>query len=133
MRMVLPMPKYAKPDARRAFYDEVLRRVKELPGVESAGVITFLPLSFNGMNFSFSVEGQASPSDMKLPFALYRVVSPDYFRAMGIPLQRGRFFDAHDSADSQPVILVSRRLAEQYWPGRRSGRKTTQDWTTRFA
>ena len=116
MKMVLPMPKYAKPEARRTFYDEVLRRVKELPGVESAGVITFLPLSFNGMNFAFSVEGQTAPGDMKLPFALYRAVSPDYFRAMGIPLQRGRFFDAHDSADSQPVILVSRRLAEQFWP-----------------
>ena len=115
MKMVLPMPKYVKPDARRAFYDEVLRRVNELTGVESAGVITFLPLSFNGMNFAFSVEGQPSPGDMKLPFALYRTVSPDYFRAMGIPLQRGRFFDAHDNADSQPVILVSRRLAEQFW------------------
>jgi len=117
MRMVLPMPKYAKQEARRVFYDEALRRVSELPGVESAGMITFLPLSFNGMNFSFSVEGRVSPADMKLPFALYRVVSPEYFRTMGIPLQRGRFFDAHDTADSQPVVLVSRRLAEQYWPG----------------
>ena len=117
MKMVLPMPKYAKPEIRRAFYDEVLRKVNEVPGVESAGAITFLPLSFNGMNFSFSVEGQPSPGDMKLPFALYRVVSPDYFRTMGITLQRGRFFDAHDSADSQPVIMISRQLAEQYWPG----------------
>ena len=117
MKMVLPMPKYAKPEIRRAFYDEVLRKVSEVPGIESAGAITFLPLSFNGMNFSFSVEGQSQPSDMKLPFALYRVVSPDYFRTMGITLQRGRFFDSHDSADSQPVIMISRQLAEQYWPG----------------
>jgi putative ABC transport system permease protein len=117
MKMVLPMPKYAKPEARRGFYDEMLRRVAEVPGVESAGMITFLPLSFSGMNFSFSVEGQTQPSDMKLPFALYRVVSPDYFRAMNIPLQRGRFFDTRDSAESQPVIMISRRLAEQYWPG----------------
>jgi putative ABC transport system permease protein len=117
MRMVLPMPKYAKQESRRAFYDEMLRRVGELPGVESAGIITFLPLSFNGMNFSFSVEGRASPSDMNLPFALYRVISPDYLRAMNIPLQRGRFFDAHDTADAQPVIIVDRRLAEQFWPG----------------
>jgi len=117
MRMVLPMPKYAKPEARTAFYDEMLRRVKELPGVESAGMITFLPLSFNGMNFSFSVEGQPSPPDMKLPFALYRVVSPDYFRALGIALQRGRFFDAHDVLDAPPVMLINRRLAEKYWPG----------------
>ena len=90
MKMVLPMPKYAKPDARRAFYDQMLQRVKALPGVEAAGMITVLPLSFSGMNFSFSVEGRTSPSDMQLPFALYRVVSPGYFRAMGITLQRGR-------------------------------------------
>jgi predicted permease len=117
MRMVLPFPKYAKQEARSAFYDEVLRQVKEVPGVEAAGMITFLPLSFSGMNFSFSVEGQPGPSDMKLPFALFRVVSPDYFRAMGIPLQRGRFFEAHDAPDSTPVTLVNRRLAERYWPG----------------
>ena len=117
MRVALPMPKYAKPELRRAFYDQVLQRVREVPGVESAGVITFLPLSFNGMNFSFSVEGKAAPGDMKLPFALYRVVSPDYFNAMQIPLQRGRFFDSHDSLDSQPVLLINRRLAEQFWPG----------------
>ncbi|HEU4765775.1 MAG TPA: ABC transporter permease, partial [Pyrinomonadaceae bacterium] len=117
MRMVLPMPKYRTPETRRAFYDEVLRRIDDLPAVESAGMITFLPLSFNGMNFSFSVEGHPSATDMNLPFAIYRVVSPDYFRAMGIPLQRGRFFEAHDTPDSPPVILVNRRLAEQYWPG----------------
>jgi len=116
MKMVLPMPKYSKPEARQAFYDEVLRRIKELPGVESAGMITFLPLVVNGMNFTFSVEGQSSPGDMKLPFAVYRVVSPGYFSAMGIPLQRGRFFEAHDSADSQKVVLVNRRLAQQFWP-----------------
>jgi putative ABC transport system permease protein len=117
MRMVLPFPKYAKQETRRAFYDEVLRQVKEVPGVEAAGMITFLPLSFSGMNFSFSVDGRPSPSDMNLPFALFRVVSPDYFRAMGIPLQRGRYFEAHDSPESTPVVLINRRMAEQYWPG----------------
>jgi putative ABC transport system permease protein len=117
MRMVLPFPKYAKQEARRAFFDEVLRQVKEVPGIEAAGVITFLPLSFNGMNFSFSVEGRPAPSDMKLPFALFRVVSPEYFRAMGIPLLRGRFFEAHDMPDVTPVTVIDRRLAERYWPG----------------
>jgi putative ABC transport system permease protein len=115
--MVLPFPKYAKQETRRAFYDEVLRQVKEVPGVEAAGMITFLPLSFSGMNFSFSVDGRPSPSDMNLPFALFRIVSPDYFRAMGIPLQRGRYFEAHDSPESTPVVLINRRMAEQYWPG----------------
>ena len=117
MRMVLPFPKYAKKEARSAFYDEVLRQVKETPGVEAAGMITFMPLSFSGMNFSFSVEGRSAPSDMNLPFALFRVVSPDYFRAMGIPLLRGRYFEAQDSPDTTPVTLINHRLAEQYWPG----------------
>jgi predicted permease len=117
MRMVLPSSKYAKPEQRRAFYDELLRRVDELPGVDSAGMITFLPLSFSGMNFAFSVEGRAAPGDMNLPLAVYRVVSPDYFRTMGIPLQRGRIFDSRDTADSPAVIVVNRRLAENFWPG----------------
>jgi putative ABC transport system permease protein len=116
MRMVLPFPKYAKQETRRAFYDEVLRQVEETPGVEAAGMITFLPLSFSGMNFSFSVEGHSGPSDLNLPFALWRVVSPDYFRAMGIPLLRGRYFELHDSPESTPVVLINRRFAEQYWP-----------------
>jgi putative ABC transport system permease protein len=106
-----------KADARNAFYSELLRRVDEIPGVESAGMISFLPLSTSGMKFSFSVEGHASPTDMNLPFALYRAVSPDYFRATGIPLQRGRFFDTHDLPDATPVVVVNRRLAEHFWPG----------------
>jgi len=117
MRMVLPMPKYAKPENRRAFYDELLRRVDELPGVESAGMISFLPLSTSGMKFSFSVEGRNQPNDMQLPFALYRVVSPDYFNALGVALQRGRLFDSRDSATSTPAIIINRHLAEQFWPG----------------
>ena len=117
MRMVLPFTKYAKPEQRTAFYDELLRKVDELPGVESAGMITFLPLSFSGMNFAFSIEGRSAPGDMNLPLAVYRVVSPDYFRAMGIPLQRGRGFDSRDRSDTPPVIVVNRRLAEHFWPG----------------
>jgi putative ABC transport system permease protein len=117
MRMVLPSTKYAKPEQRRVFYDELLRRVDELPGVESAGMITFLPLSFSAMKFAFSVEGRPAPRDMELPMAIYRVVSPEYFRAMGIPLQRGRFFDSRDTAQSPPLFIVNRRMAEHFWPG----------------
>lgn len=117
MRMVLPMPKYLEPESRRAFYDELLRRIDEIPGVESVGINTRLPLSTSGMKFSFSVEGRTLPTDSNLPFAVYRVVNPDYFRALRIPLHRGRVFDTHDSAGSTPVFLINRRLAEQFWPG----------------
>ena len=57
------------------------------------------------------------PSDTNLPFAVYRVVNPDYFNAMGIPLQRGRVFDQRETAESIPALIVNRRLAEQFWPG----------------
>lgn len=117
MRTVLPWPKYLKQETRQSFYDETLRRIDEIPGVESSGVITFLPLSFSGMRFNFSIEGQTQPGENNLPFGLYRVISPDYFRAIGIPLQRGRFFDNRDSADALPAIIVNRRLAERFWPG----------------
>jgi putative ABC transport system permease protein len=117
MRMDLPFPKYRQPEVRRAFYDELLRRINEIPGVESAGINTRLPLSTSGMKFSFSVEGRTMPSDTNLPFALYRVVNPDYFRAMEIPVHRGRVFNTSDTAESTPVFLVNRRLAEQFWPG----------------
>ena len=117
MQMVLPLPKYRNPEVRRAFYDELFRRLNEIPGVESAGINTRLPLSTSGMKFSFSVEGRTMPSDTNLPFALYRVVNPGYFNAMGIPLQRGRVFDTRDTVDSTPVFLINRRLAEQFWPG----------------
>src|ERR1700741_3986198 len=116
MKMVLPMPKYVPAEVRRAFYDQTLQLGEAIPGVEAAGMITVLPLSFSGMNFSFSVEGRSAPNDLQLPFALYRVVSPGSFRAMGITLQRGRFFDSHDAPDSQAVLLINQRLAEQYWP-----------------
>jgi putative ABC transport system permease protein len=79
-------------------------------------MISFLPLSMSGVNFSFSLEGRPAPTDMNLPMALYRVVSPDYFRTMGISLQRGRSFDAHDTADATAVVMVNRRMADQFWP-----------------
>jgi putative ABC transport system permease protein len=117
MRTVLPGTKYQRPEQRRAFYDEVLRRVEGLPGVESAGMISFLPLSFSGMNFAFTVEGSRPVTDMNLPLAIYRVVSPDYFRTMRIPTLRGRAFDPQDTAEKPAVVVVNRKLAEQYWPG----------------
>jgi putative ABC transport system permease protein len=116
MRMVLPFPRYSKPQDRRKFYDEVLRRIKEVPSVENAGMISFLPLSFSGMNFSFTVEDQPAQRDMALPGALYRVISPDYFKTIDIPLLRGRSFDLHDTASSTAVVVVNRRLAEHFWP-----------------
>jgi putative ABC transport system permease protein len=117
MRTVLPGAKYQQPEQRRAFYDEVLLRVEQLSGVESAGMVSFTPLSFSGMNFAFTVEGSRPATDMNLPLAVYRVISPDYFRTMGIPTLRGRSFDRQDTVEKPAVVVVNRKLAEQFWPG----------------
>jgi putative ABC transport system permease protein len=117
MRTVLPGAKYQQPEQRRAFYDEVLLRVEQLSGVESAGMVSFTPLSFSGMNFAFTVEGSRPVTDMNLPLAVYRVISPDYFRTMGIPTLRGRSFDRQDTVEKPAVVVVNRKLAEQFWPG----------------
>jgi putative ABC transport system permease protein len=116
MSTVLSTPQYRSPEGRRAFYDEMLRRVSEVPGVENAGMISFLPLSFSGMNFSFSVENHTLQSNADLPMAVYRVVSPRYFETMRIPLLRGRAFDAHDKQDSPAVMVVNSLLASRFWP-----------------
>ena len=69
------------------------------------------------MNFAFTVEGSRPVTDMNLPLAVYRVVSPDYFRTMRIPTLRGRSFDRQDTVEKPAVVVVNRKLAEQYWPG----------------
>ena len=116
MRMLLSGERYADPIKRRAFYDQMLERVQSLPGVESAGVITQLPLTIQGMNFIFSLEGQPPMTSASLPAAAFRVVSNDYFRAIGIPLLRGRSFTSQDTADTQAVVVINRTMAERFWP-----------------
>lgn len=117
MRMELSGGKYGDPVKRRAFYDRLLQQAQSLPGVKSAGVITQLPLTTQGLHFSFSLEGQPPLPSGDLPQAAFRVISQDYFRAMGIPLLRGRSFTPQDTADAQAVVVINRTMAERFWPG----------------
>jgi predicted permease len=117
MRMILPTERYPRLEQRRAFYDQVLQRVRALPGVESAGMISFLPVTFGGMKFIFSVDGRPALSNASLQVAAFRVASPGYFDAMGIPVLKGRALDEHDTQNSPPVIVISRTMEERYWPG----------------
>jgi putative ABC transport system permease protein len=119
LTMGVDLPSTAYPDAprRRAFWDALLLRLPTLPGVESAAVITHLPLTFDGDNWLFLPEGQEDGGDGTLPVAVYRVVSRDYFRTVGIPLRRGRAFEETDRAGMPQVAVVNHKMAETYWPG----------------
>jgi len=103
-----------------AFYQQVLQSVQTLPGVESAGVVSQLPLGGNLDMYGVHVEGKSSPNPEEDPSADRYSISPAYLRAMRIPLLSGREFDDRDRADSPPVVLVNQSAARKFWPGENS-------------
>jgi putative ABC transport system permease protein len=115
-QLVLPRTKY--PDAAHIvnFSEELVAHVATLPGVVSAGLVNPLPLTQEGWQTDFWVDGRPVPARGEAPNSDYHVVSGDYFKAMGIPLLHGRPFDDSDRKDSPPVVLVNETLARRYWP-----------------
>jgi predicted permease len=100
-----------------AVYTGFLDRVRALPGVTAAGAVSSLPLSGAWESTDFRIDGRPAPAPDDRPIAQYASASPDYFAAMRISLQAGRAFGAQDRKGAPGVAIVSRRLAERYWPG----------------
>ena len=98
---------------RAVFYQELLRRVRSVPGVESAGAINHLPLAGDMWNLSILPEGYVSDPR---PVAVYRVTLPGYFQTMGLPLAAGRDFTDHDTASAPRVVIVNETFARRFWP-----------------
>ena len=117
MRATLPRAKYADPAKVTAFYDQLLGRLKNLPGVEAAAATTQLPLGGSTSTTGFQIEGRPplAPSDQ--PEANYSVVSSDFFRALRIPLVEGRAFADGDDAAHPRAVVVSQLLARKFFPG----------------
>ena len=107
--------KYQQPAKRWAFYDEVLGRIKALPGVVSAAYTTSVPLQWAGGSNGFILDGPQPPPNVATN-ALHRQISPDYFRTMGIALREGRYIENRDDQNSQPVMIVNETMARKYWP-----------------
>jgi hypothetical protein len=104
--------KYNDDRAGLAFYDEVLRRVRSVPGVELAAVTDSLPPDRQGDADTFGIEGQnLAPGELN-PIISDAAVGPDFFRALGIPLLKGRYFTDHDNRDSAPLAIVSEILGD---------------------
>jgi predicted permease len=103
--------------AQRALVQRLLDRVRALPGVKSASVTSGSPLGFGGNN-STTVEPEGyAPQPRENMSISYYVVGSDYFKAMAIPILKGRGFEATDVAASEPVIVVNEQFARHYWPG----------------
>jgi len=118
MRVTLPFGTYKRDAQSIEFFDRLFQRIDALPGVQAAGGVSFLPLNGLGAATSFSIEGQEKPRAGEEPVSEVKVVTHDYFKAMGIPLLRGRLFDGRDTAPNTRRVIVSEALVKKYFGNR---------------
>jgi putative ABC transport system permease protein len=115
LRLSLPQRKYAQPEQQTAFANGLLERVKNLPGVKAAGMTHSMPLVSDYV-LGFNIEGRPPIDPSDLPNTNYYSVTPDYFRAMGIRLIRGRVFTPQDDAKAPRVAIINETMARQFFP-----------------
>ena len=115
--VTLSPTKYAKPEQQVAFFDQLLQRLRSLPGVVSAGAIDALPVSGGGSTQPVAAEGHPTVPMSEQPEVAVRVVEPGFFETMKVPLLQGRLLNVSDVADRPQVILVSQSMAKRFWPG----------------
>ena len=127
MEVSLPVARYEEGE-QMPFYQRLEERVRALPGVAQVGAINILPLSNNYDSQGVQVDDHPMPEGQGQAPQV-RSITPGYFRAMGIPMIKGREFDAHDVNDGQLVVIVSRSMADKYWPGERDviGKRVTHN------
>ena len=134
--LISPGRKYGDSAPGLAFYDEVIRRVRSVPGVEIAALTDSFPPDHQGDADSFGMEGQTlAPGELN-PIISTVTVSSDFFHAFRIPMIKGRSFTDHDSEGSTPVAIVSEGFARRFYPGqdaigkriRHSGAGSSDPW-----
>jgi len=129
--LTITLPDATYPDSLRrvAFYERLLERVRNMPGVQSAGIISWLPMTPGNAVTSLTVVGRPEPAPGQKPTAAIRIVDPGYFDAMRIPLRRGRSLATSDRLGSVPVAVISEAMAHQLWSGEDPiGRRVKVDW-----
>ena len=113
----LPQKQYATQPAVDEFNHELIRRLRQLPGVKFVGLTSFLPASGGNSNTTIDAEGCVAPQSAGMNLATQVSVEGDYLRAIDVPLLSGRYFTPADTADTQLVAIVNHKLAEHCWPG----------------
>ncbi|HXJ93127.1 MAG TPA: ABC transporter permease [Terriglobia bacterium] len=112
----LPQAQYDNQEKQEAFFQAVLDRLSQSPGVVAAGGGFPLPFTGNDPTASFDIQGRPTAPGDPGPHGAIRVVTPGYFKALGIPLVKGRFFTDDDRKGSQAVAIIDENLAKAYWP-----------------
>ena len=111
----LPPTKYPEGEPVAAFFRAAIARIRAVPGVESAALVRAVPLTGNYAEDGYLVEGRPEPEPGKVPQTQINIVTPEYFRTMGIPVREGRDFTDHDDADAPRVVIVNETLARLAW------------------
>ena len=114
--LTLPDVRYGEDPQRLAFFDQLLPRLRGLPGVRSASAVLGLPLTGIDLIISFDIAGRPPLAPADRPAMLVRVATPDYFPSVGIPLKRGRGFTEDDKEGTPRVLLITESAARQYFP-----------------
>jgi len=121
LAMNVPVMSYGKTDDQVInFYRETLRRIKELPGVDAVATGTFVPWRDSGLfgpGFQFTGEGHVNSATEEDPRAQFRIASPGFFAALGVPILAGRDFNDNDRRGAEPVVIVSKSVADRMFPG----------------
>ncbi len=117
MRLSLPKAQYSRPEMVAAFYEQLSNKIENLPGVHAASMTSALPLGGANIRVNFSISGRPPVALSDQPITQYRMIGPDYFRAMNIPIHAGRDFTNRDTPRSQPVAIISDSFARRYWTG----------------
>ena len=117
MTAAVSRAKFPLPLQQSSFFEQVLQRVRTLPGVESAGVIDDIPLNGNGSHQPIAIEGRPVVAMSEQPEVDVRLISSGYMGAMHIPIVRGRDFSDTDVAGRPAAILISESMAQHFWPG----------------
>jgi putative ABC transport system permease protein len=137
MDLFLPGPRYPEARQQMRFFEQLIEKIKTLPGVESAGASSEIPLDGGDSWLPISVEGRPATTPGQGPYAAYRIISQDYFNVMRIPLRKGRYFTEADARialpvirwferqpdpprfnESQPapVVIINETMARLFWP-----------------
>jgi predicted permease len=116
MQLRLTGPRYSKPEAKQAFFRQLVERLESQPGIVAAGGVLIRPLEgVVGWEMDYAREGQSADDAQRNRVANYEVITPHYFRALNIPVKAGREFAEQDTADSAPVIIISEAMAKQLY------------------
>jgi len=117
VRMSLPKAKYTNRQSLTNFHDQLLPKLKSLPGVEAVSAISITPLSDLMLRSEFTIVGRPPLSRAETPLAQVRITSPDYFQDMKIPILAGRAFAEQDTSTTRPIAIINETAARRFWQG----------------